>query len=166
MKHILDLLTKNKVGISILGIVAALAIFMAGMNGCQITDLVSVKVPLQVQKATNSPPTITLTEAPGVMKDYIRGGEKFKDNISRGYKWLGFLSALSTTGIEMGKSAIPGGAIGLSLLTLAGGIFIKGPGTAKEKNKSYNAGLAEGQRIVNDAMAILKPTVGPPTQEG
>jgi len=156
MKSIIDFVTKNKIGMGIVAIVAAGFIIMAGLNGCEMTDFVKVKVPLQVQKATNSPPKVTLTEAPGIMAAYIRGGEKFKDNIARGYEWLGFLAAATSTGIELGKSSIPGGAIGLSLLTLAGGIFIKGPGTAKEKNASYNKGLAKGQEMANLALAALQ----------
>ena len=155
MKGLLEFLKANKTGVSILGVVLTGFIVMAGMNGCQLTDMVKVSVPLEVQKATNSPSKVTLTDAPGVMKAYVAGGEKFKKNIARGYKWLGFLSSLGTTGIEMGKSVIPGGAIGLSLLTLAGGIFIKGPGTAKEKNASYNKGMQEGQRLTNLAMSAM-----------
>lgn len=162
MKGLLEFLKANKTGVSILGVVLAGFIVMAGMNGCQLTDLVSVKVPRAVQNATNSPPKITLTEAPEVMQAYIREGERFKENIAQGYKWLGFLASLSNTGIEMGKSMIPGGAIGLSLLTLAGGIFIKGPGTAKEKNDSYNKGLKEGERIASTVMALAELAQKPP----
>lgn len=156
MKDIKNWLANNKVGVSIVAAVLACFIVLSSMNGCEMTDLVKVNVPRQVQKATNSPPKVTLTEAPGIMDSYIRAGEKFKDNISHGYEWLGFLSALGSTGIELGKSAIPGGAIGLSLLSLAGGIFIKGPGTAKEKNKSYNAGLAKGQEMISAVKAAIK----------
>lgn len=165
MKRILDLLTKNKVGLSIMAIVAASFIVAAGLNGCTLTDYVKVSVPMSVQKATNSPPKISLTDAPEVMAAYIRGGDKFKENISHGYEWLGMLASFGTTGIEVGKSMIPGGAIGLSLLSLAGGIFIKGPGTAKEKNDSYNKGLKEGQRIANEILAAVGSSTKPPTQE-
>ena len=162
MKGLIEFLKSNKTGVSIVTAVMAAFLLMAGMNGCQLTDLVKVNVPMPVQKATNSPPKVTLTEAPEVMAAYIRSGEKFKENISRGYEWLGFLSALGTTGIEMGKSVIPGGAIGLSLLSLAGGIFIKGPGTAKEKNRSFNKGMQEGQRLANLAMTAMNKSVPPP----
>lgn len=131
-------------------------IVATGMNGCQVTDFVKVNVPLPVQKATNSPPKVTLTDAPDVLEAYIASGDKFHSNMAKGYEWVGFLSALGTTGFEMGKSAIPGGALGLSLLSLAGGIFIKGPGTAKEKNDSYNKGLKEGQALANAAVAAIK----------
>ena len=166
MKRILDLLTKNKVGLSIVVLVTTGFITMASINGCTLTDYVKVNVPMSVQKATNSPPKISLTDAPEVMAVYIRGGEKFKENISRGYEWLGVLASLGTTGIEIGKSMIPGGAIGLSLLSLMGGIFIKGPGTAKEKNKSYNKGMKEGQRLANLVLVAVGQAPVQPPKEG
>lgn len=156
MKDIKNWLANNKAGVSILAGVAAIFILLASMNGCEVTDVIKVNVPPAVQKATNSPPKVTLTDAPEIMETYVRGGQKFRDNIARGYEWLGFLSALSSTGIEFGKSAIPGGAIGLSLLTLVGGIMIKGPGTAKEKNKSYNKGMQDGKNIINAVAAAVK----------
>ena len=158
MKHILNLLTTNKTGLSILGFVVAGFILAAGLNGCKITDLVKVQVPIEVQRAINAPPKVTLTNAPDLLIDYARGGEKFVKEIARGYAWVGFLAAASTTSIELGKSVVPGGAIGLSALSLIAGVFIKGPGTAREKNKSYNGGLAEGERIARKAMSILTST--------
>jgi len=161
MKGIFDWLLKNKAGMGIVAGVVACFILAAGINGClRLSDLVRVRVPAEVQRATNSPPKITLTEAEGVMENYIRAGEQFKDNISQSYEWLGFLTSLSSTGIELGKAAIPGGAVGLSLLSLAGGIFIKGPGTAKEKNASYNKGLEEGSRLASQVRTIVAPAPG------
>jgi len=162
MKGLLEFLKANKTGVSILGVVLAGFIGMAGINGCILTDYVKVSVPISVQNATNSPPKVSLTDAPEIMAAYIRGGNKFKENIARGYEWLGMLASLGTTGIEVGKSMIPGGAIGLSLLTLAGGIFIKGPGTAKEKNASYNKGLKEGERIASTVVALAGLAQKPP----
>lgn len=146
----------NKVGVSILAGVAALFIVLAGLNGCVITDLVKVKVPRYIQKAMDVPPKVTLTDAPELLRAYKNAGTKFQDNIVNGMEWLGFLASLTTTSLEFGKHVIPGGAIGLSLLSLAAGIVIKGPGTAREKNKSYNKGLETGRRMINIYEAITK----------
>lgn len=159
MKFSFEFLTKNKIGLSIVGFILAGFIAAAGLNGCKITDFVKVNVPREVQKVTGAPAKITLTDAPDLLKEYARefkrGGEKFVKEIARGYAWVGFIAAASTTSLELGKSVIPGGAIGLSALSLIAGIFIKGPGTAKEKNASFNKGLFEGQAIAKKAFADL-----------
>lgn len=167
MKYILDLLTKNKIGLSIVGFILAGFIAAAGLNGCKITDFVKVRVPVEVQRVTGSPSKVILTDAPDLLKEYARefkrGGEKFVKEIARGYAWVGFISAISTTSLELGKSTIPGGAVGLSALSLIAGIFIKGPGTAKEKNASFNKGLSEGQsiakKVFKDLAGIVKDGV-------
>lgn len=159
MKYSLEFFTKNKIGLSILGFILAGFIAAAGLNGCKITDFVKVRVPVEIQRVLNVPPKIILTDAPDLLKQYAlefkRGGEKFVKEIARGYAWVGVLAALSTTTLELGKSTIPGGAIGLSALSLIAGIFIKGPGTAKEKNASFNKGLSQGQAIAKKAFADL-----------
>ena len=159
MKYSLEFLTKNKIGLSIMGFVAAGFIAAAGLNGCKITDFVKVKVPIEVQRVLNVPPKVILTDAPDLLKEYARefkrGGEKFVKEIARGYAWVGFIAAAGTTTLELGKSTIPGGAVGLSALSLIAGIFIKGPGTSKEKNKSFNKGLLEGQSIAKKAFKDL-----------
>lgn len=160
MKGIFDWLTRNKAGVSILAIAAAAALGIAVVSGCTASDFVKVKVPTEVQKATNTPAKVSLTEAPEVLEDYVRGGERFKDNIERGYEILGFLTSLTDVGIEFGKGAIPGGALGLSLLTGLGGLFLKGPGTAKEKRDSYNKGIEEGKRLAESALATLSKNDG------
>ena len=49
------------------------------------------------------------------------------------------------------SNAFPGGALLFSGLSLAAGLFLKKPGTdkvvAKEKEDSYNAGLAKGKAM-------------------
>jgi len=147
MKRITDWLKQNKIGASILTGTAVIALIIAGMNGCQITDYVKVNVPIAVQKATNSPSKVTMTDAPGVLEAYYKSGDIFATNIDRGWEWVGFFASMGTTAMEMGKSAIPGGALGLGLLTFASGLMIKGPGTAKGKEASYNKGLEAGQKL-------------------
>lgn len=159
MKFSLEFLTQNKIGLSIVGFIAAGFIAAAGLNGCKITDFVKVNVPVEIQRVLGAPPKIILTDAPNLLKEYARefkrGGEKFVKEIARGYAWVGVIASISTTSLELGKSTIPGGAVGLSALSLIAGIFIKGPGTAKEKNSSFNKGLAEGQSLAKKAFADL-----------
>ena len=156
MKGIFDWLLKNKVGMGLLALVVVGFAVIGGINGCKATDFVKVNAPLEVQKATGCAPKVTLTEAPRVMAAYVAAGDEFSENIATGHQWLGFITSLGSAGIEFGKANIPGGAMGLSLLSLAAGVFIKGPGTAKEKNASYNKGLEEGRRLAEAAMAAVK----------
>jgi hypothetical protein len=160
MDRIINWFKQNKTGSSILAGGAAFAIFLAAMNGCQLTDLIGVEVPEDVQKATESPKEVTLTEAPAIMEEYLQAGERFKANIDDGYRRFGMLSSVTNVGLSVGSTAIPGGAGILGLVTFLGGLFIKGPGTNKEKNASYNKGLEEGQRIATQAIGAIKGVTG------
>ena len=162
LKGVFNWLTKNKVGFTLLGLAAAGFILVSCTANWQASDWIKVKAPVEVQNATGVGPVVSLTDAPDVLERYIHAGTKFSENIDGGYRWLGFLTSLGNVAIEHSGSAIPGGAIGLALVTGLGGLFLKGPGTGKEKNDSYNAGLEQGKRL---ALAVAAGINLPPDEE-
>lgn len=145
LKSILSFMKQQRAGLGVLALTAALcgALFLA--SGCKVTDFVSVDVPQQVQDATGAPARVTLTDAPMVMEDYIRYGDRFQAEIDDGNRTLGWFMAVGDIGLRIGAAQLPVGGLGLSLLTGLGGLLLKGPGTAKEKEKSYKAGKDEAE---------------------
>ena len=148
----------NKVAISA-GLLALLFIVLAVVaNGCQLSDLVNVKVPSGVQKSVNAPPRVTLTQVPMVWEDwehYVQSNtERFESETARAQEILGFISSLADTALAAGGQAapgIPGGALIFGALTGAAGLFIRKPGDGKllhqEKEDSYNAGVKKARAI-------------------
>jgi len=148
--------TENKTGIMVGGITLALAIGLVFASGCSLGDLVHVKVPSGVQQSLATPSQVTLNEA-GYTWDawvhYVEANtEQFQDNIDRSNYIWGMLSSAVNVGADSARgplSALPGGAFLVSGLSLFTGLFLNKPGaakkTAKEKEKSFNAGMEAGK---------------------
>lgn len=141
-------LKQNRVGLSILSFAAAAAIGLALLNGCQFSDLIKVPVPRQVQKALGVPAKVTLTEAPMLLEDYRRYGAQFVANIDKGNEILGYLQSAADIGLRLGAATLPAGGLGLAALTGLGGLFLKGPGTQKGKEKSYEEGRKKAESML------------------
>lgn len=148
-------LRQNVAGLSLM--VAAVVVFIGMLmaGGCSWGDLLTAQVPNEVRQMVNAPPKATLNEAEvylGAYRDSIKleydkrvaAGQLLADRISRGWEVAGFFTAATNLGFAalQGSSlaGLPGGALGLSLLTGLGGLLMKGPGTGKEKEKSYRKG--------------------------
>lgn len=147
---------KNILGSSLWLVAAGLAVAMLHMQGCQLTDLVPVDVPEEVQRATGAEESVSLTEAPMVAEDYARAGAEFGVNIDEAYERFGFVRGLIETGVELGSEYFPGGGVLLSALFGFGGLLMKGPGTSKEKEESFNAGLERGQANAERAIRVAR----------
>ncbi len=156
---------QNRTGAGILALTLAIGIGAFTLSGCTVTDWVRIKVPQQVQDATGAPATITLTEAPDVMADYKRYGERFALNIDAGNERLGWFMAATDIGMRVGLAQLPVGGLAFAALTGIGGLFLKGPGTAREKEASY----AKGKKVAEDLLMPLLLAAGvtvPPKAEG
>jgi hypothetical protein len=166
-------LKSNKAATGFLASGAVLLAVMAGIQGCEISDLVKVKVPPNIQRVTGSAPIVTLTDAPAIRADAItlqtRAIAQFDESIQRGQMWGDFLAAGLNLGLTAGEGAlagVPGGGLLVSLLFGAGGLMMRKPGDgktiktlegdllgqataaleklAKEKRASYNKGVKVG----------------------
>lgn len=136
---------QNRTGAGILALALALGLGAFMLSGCKATDFISIDVPKQVQDATGSDSRVTLTEAPQIMEDYVRYGDRFAVNIDDGNERLAWFMSIADIGLRIGAAQLPAGGMGLALLTGIGGLFLKGPGTAKEKEKSYAKGKADAE---------------------
>ena len=156
---------QNRFGAGVLALTAALAIGSFMLAGCTVTDWVSIKVPQQVRDATGAPATVTLTEAPQILEDYKRYGDRFVANIDAGNERLGWFVAVTDIGMRVGMAQLPLGGLGMMALTGIGGLFLKGPGTAREKEASYNKGKDEAEKLLLPLLLAAGVTV-PPKAEG
>lgn len=154
-------LKQNRAGTGILAVALAAAIGMFLISGCKVTDWVQVDVPAQVQKATGVAPRVTLTEAPEVMEDYVRYGDRFAVNIDEANERLAWFMSIADIGMRIGAAQLPAGGFALAALTGLGGLLLKGPGTAKEKEKSYAKGKTDAEATLLPLLAAAGITVPP-----
>jgi hypothetical protein len=141
-------LKTQRVGLGILVVTAAALIGASMLAGCDMTKMIRVDVPREVQKALDLPHSISLHDSQLALEDYVRGGERFSQNIDEGNVRLGWLMSTADLGLRVGMAQLPAGGILVTLLGTLGGIFIKGPGTAKEKEASYNKGRADAEALL------------------
>jgi hypothetical protein len=150
--------SENRLVVSFfLASVAVLLISLAAY-GCQISDMIRVDVPKDVQHAVGIEGKVTLTQIPDVWDDwhdYVeKNTKRLEAETERSYELLGFINSATNIAIgaaEGAASSFPGGAILIGILSGAAGLYMKKPGTdrviAKEKEASYNAGLEKAKAI-------------------
>ena len=148
----------NKTGLFVGGITVVLAIGMLFASGCSLGDMVHVKVPPGIQQSLAAPSQITLNDAEYTWNSWVQfvetNTERFQDSIDRSNFIWGTLSSAVNVGADAAQgplSALPGGALLLTGLSLTTGLFLNKPGSvqkmAKEKEKSFNAGMKAGDRV-------------------
>ena len=152
-------LSKNK-GVMISGTLAILA--LAGVmsaQGCDFQSMVSFDVPRGVQKSIETEPKTSLADADVLLEEWTAFVElntkQLSKNVEDAQGRLSIIESITSTGIGIASdsaSALPGGAILVSGLSMLTGLFLKRPGegktVSKEKEKSYNAGIAQGKALV------------------
>jgi hypothetical protein len=147
-----DVLKKNGLGLALLGVAVVFAAVCVGCGGVSLADLVRVSVPLEVQRATSAPAVVSLADAPAVWEKWElavrQGSERFGDNVRRASALYSFVGSAINMGVgELGAAgalaAVPGGALALSLVTGAAGLFLRRPGTQREVDGAYDLGAKE-----------------------
>jgi hypothetical protein len=155
---------QNRTGAGIIALALSLGLGAFMLSGCKMTDLISVDVPQQVQDATGADSRVTLTDAGLVMEDYVRYGERFSIEIDAGNERLAWFMSITDIGLRIGASQLPAGGLGLMLLSGVGGLFLKGPGTAREKEASYAKGKKDAEAtlvpLLTAAGVIVPPKAG------
>lgn len=157
-----DWIRSNPLSISF-AFAAVISLFISlSAAGCQVSDLISVDVPEDVKEAVGVEGGVSLTDLPDVWDDwqeYVqRNTDRLESETERSYELLGFINSateLAITAASNAAPAFPGGAILVSLLTGAAGLYMKKPGTdrviAKEKEDSYNAGMDKARALADAA---------------
>lgn len=138
--------------------VAALIVAMA-VQGCDLQRMIKFDVPTDVQNAIQASEQESLADSEYIWDEWSNwvdaNSKKLAANISDSRDRLELINSVTALGIgalgEASKS-FPGGAVIFSGLSLLAGWFLKRPGeaktVAKEKEDSYNAGLAKGKELV------------------
>ena len=140
---------------------AAVACFILAMavQGCDLQKLVSFDVPKGVQGAIDANETETLSNSDYVWSQWENwvqaNSEALASSISDANARVSLINDVTALGMgALGEvsNTFPGGAVLFSGLSLLAGWFMKRPGedkaVAKEKEDSYNAGLAKGKELV------------------
>lgn len=161
--NILTTLNENKAGF---GFLAASIIFFGGtliLGGCSLDELVTVDVPATVVTELNSkgiltPRKISYKEGLRIYQEWeqycredaarkVRYTEQFAAEIEESAELIGFLQNLTNQGVNMATpyvSALPFGALGLSVMTGLAGLFTRSPGTQKKIDSTWDEAFAAG----------------------
>lgn len=155
-----DWINENKNGLMVGVLTAALAAGLLLASGCSLGDLVKVDVPTGVRQSLAVPSQISLNESVYTWDSWVHYVEtntaQFQASIDESNFIWGMLSSAVNVGAESAQgplSALPGGAFLLTGLSLVTGLFLNKPGAtkalAKEKEKSYNAGMDAAIKVSN-----------------
>ncbi len=171
---------QNIAGTFMLLAVFVVAGFLLSMQGCDPGNMFTARIPNDVQLKVGAPPRATLNECEvflttyrdAIKRDYdkhVAMGQLFAASISDGWELAGFFQAATNLGIKTlatgGFGGLPAGALGLSALAGLAGLLMKGPGTSKEKQKSFNKGQQQALALlkaINPSM-VVPPEMTPPT---
>lgn len=145
--------------------VAALILAMA-IQGCDLQRVIKFDVPTDVQNAIQASEQESLADAEYVWDEWSNwvdaNSKRLAANISDSRDRLALINNVTAMGIgALGEvsSQFPGGAVIFSGLSLLAGWFLKRPGedkaVAKEKEDSYNAGLAKGKELAEQIKEIV-----------
>ena len=129
------------------------------VQGCDLQQMIKFDIPGGVQSAANLPEEESIANADYVWQQWEgwvnSNSEKLARNIEDSKARIAMIENLTSMGVgALGEvsGAFPGGAVAFSGLSLLAGWFLKRPGetkeVAKQKEQSYNAGLAKGKELV------------------
>ena len=154
----LSWIKSNGAGLFLVSVGAAFLTFAVFGSGCTLDQLIKVPVPQDVRAVTGSAQTVTLAEAPTVLAKYDAAHDasrqKFASSIEDATWLYGMGEMLVNLGVDAGGTAlagVPGGAIGVAILTGLGGLFLNKPG-AKKRAKE------DTEKAVKDAVEELLKT--------
>tara|TARA_Y100001972_G_C7522272_1_gene263410 strand:+ start:219 stop:704 length:486 start_codon:yes stop_codon:yes gene_type:complete len=129
------------------------------VQGCNLQKIVKFEVPKGVQNAIDSSDKESIQNSEYVWSQWQGWVENNSETLARNIDESKSRVAMIENIVGMGMGALgdasgsfPGGALLFSGLTMATGLFMKRPGEskviAKEKEKSYNAGMAKGSELL------------------
>ena len=133
-----------------------------GLSGCQLGDVVQTRIPPQMRDGwSGGEDRVSLNEAMEIREHYvaesIRAVESLDRNIESSQRLLGILSSLANEGLAEAVpflSAIPGGALGVSALTMLAGWLLPDPRARKREDAAYDTALAD---VRKNGLAPIAP---------
>ena len=141
------------------GAAAVVLLVSLSVQGCDLQKAVHFNVPKGVQGAIDSGDREAIGNSEYIWTQWQSWVENNSETLARNIDDSNSRVAMIENIVGMGMGALgeasgsfPGGALLFSGLTMATGLFMKRPGeskaVAKEKEKSYNAGMAKGKELV------------------
>jgi hypothetical protein len=177
-----DLIKQNRVAASLVALTLVVALGLAILSGCDLRKMVDLDVPPAVSQSIDpagafpapgvEPREYTLADADRVVEDWQRFVDTATRQLMASIEVSQERHAVLASVVDLGVATVnevapslPGGAFlvgGLSLLT---GLFLKRPGedkrVAKEKEDSYNAGIAKAKETILTMIESAKEKDGP-----
>ena len=131
------------------------------VNGCDLQKMVKFDVPPAVREVTGSEKQETLANSAFVWSEWEShvktNSDRLASSIDDANSRIAVIQNLTNLGLGVlgdNMGGIPGGAMIMSTITLLGGLFMKRPGedkrVNKEKEDSYNAGMAVAKDIIEE----------------
>lgn len=159
LERLNDWLKINGSGVALIaaGLVLVTAV---GCGGLQFDKWITADVPLEIQKGIGVPSRVPLRDSTRVFKAWMNAGEQFAKNIEDSQQFLGVVEGMFSLALQAGGTAIPGWG-GMAAMFF-GGLMLKGPGSGKEKNKSYNKGRTDAESLLIPLLREAGITI-PPT---
>lgn len=138
---------KNWKTLSGIAAIVALLVAITACNGYTLADFLKVEVAPDIQEATGSNPTVPLSRAPFVRQRYVDGVTtnlaEYDQNVADAQLFADFAGSLLNTGLSLAEGPLQGIPLGGAIFAALGGavgLFVKKPGTTKEKEKAFNKG--------------------------
>jgi len=139
-------------------IALTIIVITVSVAGCNLGDIIRTKVPPAAQKSEMLPKTLTLNESQVEFDRYLHNvaitSDQWTESIENSLALRALLQDIAMTELSPERLAvmgIPMGGPAALLLTFGLGTFLKRPGdvtqkdAAREKEKSFNAGLDKGK---------------------
>ena len=141
------------------GAAATVLLVSLSVQGCDLQKMVKFDVPSGVQGAIDSGEVESASNSEYIWSQWQNWVENNSETLAANIEDANSRIAMIDNIVGMGMGALgeasgsfPGGALLFSGLTMATGLFMKRPGeskaVSKEKEKSYNAGMAKGKELV------------------
>jgi hypothetical protein len=135
----------------VLMIAVVVGLVVAGIQGCQLADIIKVKTPVPIQQSDGLPAKLPLSQARGEYLSWRaetqRSDAEWRESIDGGEEFVGLLEGVGMTALQefsplAGPAALPA--------LLLGGYFFGNSNKRKNKEASYNAGLEKGKSLARE----------------
>ena len=166
----IEWLRTSAVGVLLLVVASLTFAGLLVLSGCALDQMIKVKVPKKIRIAIKAPAQIPLRDSEMTFDEWVAHVDRetayFARNIEDARWVYSFASSAIDTGLAFSEgplATVPGGAILLSGLTGAAGLFMRQPGTAKREQKEKESSFKAGQRT---ATTIISNGHATPPQNG
>lgn len=159
MRTVIDFIKNNKAASAAYVAVPALILVALAMSGCSLGDVITHRVPPNLQSFSDGESSVSLNESQRVMGYILADVEAYVEANEKAHLIFDVLNSALTVGIEeVGSSPFPGAAFLMAPIFGFAGLMTRKPGTAREIAEEKMASFNKGQEA---ALEQLKSAVTP-----